>query len=104
MIAASFSLSLPRLGWKSTSTPRSLKICTAAGDSASEMSTLGFVMDVTFQYRERLPGQSALWREEPGSILRDGGYGSRLALPLAGTTNAWELRCLRQLRPGQIGR
>ena len=39
--AASFSLSLPRLGWKSTSTPRSLKICTAAGDSASEMRTLG---------------------------------------------------------------
>src|SRR5882757_4812905 len=41
MISASFSLSLPRLGWKSTSTPRSLKICTAAGDSASEMRTLG---------------------------------------------------------------
>src|SRR5215213_2606163 len=41
MISASLSLSLPRLGWKSTSTPRSLKICTAAGDSASEMRTLG---------------------------------------------------------------
>ena len=41
MIAASLSLSLPRLGWKSTSTPRSLKICTAAGDSASEMRTRG---------------------------------------------------------------
>src|SRR6201746_513185 len=40
MISASLSLSLPRLGWKSTSMPRSLKICTAAGDSASEMSTL----------------------------------------------------------------
>src|SRR6185437_15401956 len=43
MISASLSLSLPRLGWKSTSTPRSLKICTAAGDSASEMRTLGMV-------------------------------------------------------------
>src|ERR1700690_544353 len=42
MISASLSLSLPRLGWKSTSMPRSLKICTAAGDSASEMRTLGF--------------------------------------------------------------
>ena len=41
MIAASLSLSLPRFGWKSTSTPRSLKICTAAGDSASEMRTFG---------------------------------------------------------------
>lgn len=26
MISASFSLSLPKLGWKSTSTPRSLKM------------------------------------------------------------------------------
>src|SRR5262249_2590313 len=39
--AASRSLSLPSLGWKSTWTPRSLKICTAAGESASEMRTLG---------------------------------------------------------------
>src|SRR5215510_3924291 len=46
MISASLSLSLPRLGWKSTSTPRSLKICTAAGDRASEMRTLGFDMGV----------------------------------------------------------
>src|SRR5579859_315238 len=44
MISASLSLSLPRLGWKSTSTPRSLKICTAAGERASEMRTLGLVM------------------------------------------------------------
>src|SRR5438270_13628929 len=44
MISASFSLSLPRLGWKSTSTPRSLKICTAAGDRASEIRTLGLVI------------------------------------------------------------
>src|SRR4029079_18527382 len=41
MISASLSLSLPRLGWKSTSMPRSLKICTAAGERASEMRTLG---------------------------------------------------------------
>jgi hypothetical protein len=39
--SASFSLSPPSLGWKSTSRPRSLKICTAAGESASEMRTLG---------------------------------------------------------------
>src|SRR3954451_7813118 len=44
MISASFSLSLPRLGWKSTSMPRSLNICTAAGDSASEMRTLGLAI------------------------------------------------------------
>src|SRR5579871_4758568 len=100
MASASFSLSLPRFGWKSTSTPRSLKICTAAGDNASEMSTLGLVMSVTFEYRECLPGRSAAWREEPGSILRDGGYGSRLALRLAGTTDAKELRRLRKLRLG----
>src|SRR5918992_737912 len=41
MILASLSLSLPRSGWKSTSTPRSLKICTAADDRASEMRTRG---------------------------------------------------------------
>src|ERR1041385_283252 len=41
MISASLSLSLPRLGWKSTSTPRSLKICTAAGERASEIRTRG---------------------------------------------------------------
>src|ERR1700730_7024019 len=46
MISASLSLSLPRLGWKSTSTPRSLKICTAAGESASEMRTLGLDIGV----------------------------------------------------------
>src|SRR5438046_10037224 len=45
-IAASFSLSLPRLGWKSTSTPRSLKICTAAGERASEMRTFGLDIGV----------------------------------------------------------
>src|SRR5580658_1730153 len=40
MVSASLSLSLPRLGWNSTSNPRSLKIATAAGESASEMRTL----------------------------------------------------------------
>ena len=39
--SASLSLSPPSFGWKSTSMPRSLKICTAAGESASEMRTLG---------------------------------------------------------------
>src|SRR5690348_3148455 len=46
MISASLSLSLPRLGWKSTSMPRSLKICTAAGESASEMRTFGLDIGV----------------------------------------------------------
>src|SRR5687768_15396892 len=44
MISASLSLSLPSAGWKSTSMPRSLKICTAAGDRASEISTFGLVI------------------------------------------------------------
>ena len=41
MISASFSLSLPSVGSKVTSMPRSLKICTAVGESSSEMRTLG---------------------------------------------------------------
>src|SRR3569832_388726 len=49
MMSASLSLSLPRLGWKSTSTPRSLKICTAAGESASEMRTFGLDMIAILQ-------------------------------------------------------
>src|SRR5580704_13340622 len=62
--------------------PRSLKICTAAGDSASEISTLGFVIGATF-YRERLPGRSATWREEPDpySVTVVMGPGSRFAWP-----------------------
>src|SRR5215471_3591344 len=43
MISARRALSLPRLGWKSTSTPRSLKIWTAAEESASEMRTRGVI-------------------------------------------------------------
>src|SRR6185295_19806317 len=34
-------LSAPSFGWKSTSMPRSLKICTAAEERASEMRTRG---------------------------------------------------------------
>ncbi len=41
MISASFSLSLPTSGRKSTSMPRSRKICTAVSDSLSDTSTLG---------------------------------------------------------------
>src|SRR5450830_1079456 len=48
--SASLSLSLPRLGWKSTSMPRSLKICTAAGESASEMRTLGMAIAAFFEW------------------------------------------------------
>src|SRR5882724_9359663 len=63
MISASFSLSLPRLGWKSTSMPRSLKICTAAGDSASEMRTLGFVIGVILKRELLMSVESSLVRE-----------------------------------------
>ncbi|CAA9340896.1 MAG: hypothetical protein AVDCRST_MAG90-1940 [uncultured Microvirga sp.] len=46
--SASRSLSLPRSGWKSASTPRSRKICTAAGERASEMRTRGVGMSLSF--------------------------------------------------------
>src|SRR6476620_12244580 len=64
MVSASLSLSLPRLGWKSTSTPRSLNICTAAGDSASEMRTFGLDMGVILH---TLP-----WRGRVGAKRRGG--------------------------------
>src|SRR5262245_41049587 len=48
MTAASFSLSPPRAGWNSTSMPRSRKICTAAGERASEMRTFGADMGAFF--------------------------------------------------------
>src|SRR6202034_4527783 len=59
MISASLSLSLPRLGWKSTSMPRSLKICTAAGDNASEMRTLGFVIGLIRSWSMHLSSSPA---------------------------------------------
>ena len=43
MSMASFSLSAPRSGWNSTSTPRSRKTLTAVSDKASEMSTRGVI-------------------------------------------------------------
>ncbi len=46
MTEASLSLSLPRSGSNVTSMPRSLKICTAVGESLSEMRTFGAVMFV----------------------------------------------------------
>src|SRR6202022_4972988 len=79
MISASLSLSLPRLGWKSTSMPRSRKICTAAGDKASEMRTLGLGMRyVSFEKMKRRPRRSGTWREEPGP----GNGSERSLLPL----------------------
>src|SRR5712691_7532672 len=79
MISASLSLSLPRLGWKSTSTPRSLKICTAAGESASEMRTLGLDMGVILKRTETVvPALSRdpysrwwLWVPGRASLARD---------------------------------
>ena len=81
MISASLSLSLPRLGWKSTSTPRSLKICTAAGDSASEMRTLGLVIDSDpLNIRAVVPARSAagVQSRDPYSV-RGTGVPSRRA-------------------------
>src|SRR5262249_6349200 len=72
MISASLSLSLPRLGWKSTSTPRSLKICTAAGESASEMRTLGFDMIVIpWNIESVVPAEAPLGAQsrDPYSVL-----------------------------------
>src|SRR5271170_4128154 len=69
MIAASFSLSLPRFGWKSTSMPRSLKICTAAGDSASEMSTLGFVIEVSRDKSRDGPLELSSLREDVSEAI-----------------------------------
>src|SRR5258707_13962637 len=61
MMSASLSLSLPRLGWKSTSTPRSLKICTAAGESASEMRTFGLDIGYgSFENRAVVPAEAPL--------------------------------------------
>src|SRR5258707_8520233 len=102
MISASFSLSLPRLGWKSTSMPRSLKICTAAGDKASEMRTLGLGIGGSFEETKRRPGRSATWREEPGPISRDGGYGSRVARRRAACPGR-RLKNLRRLRERGLG-
>src|ERR1700747_1072348 len=73
MISASLSLSLPRLGWKSTSTPRSLKICTAAGESASEMRTLGFDIGVIRVGRRLFDVVTC--GLDPGSISLEGGPG-----------------------------
>src|SRR5215472_574848 len=55
--AASFSLSAPSFGWKSTSTPRSRKICTAAGERASEMRTRGVMASRRLQQRVLASGK-----------------------------------------------
>src|SRR5437899_2501135 len=52
--SASFSLSAPSFGWKSTATPRSRKICTAAGESASEIRTLGDIEEVSRRLAQRV--------------------------------------------------
>ena len=49
----SFSGSLPRSGWKSTSTPLSRKICTAASESLSEIRTLGMSLVSLHERRRR---------------------------------------------------
>src|SRR3954453_29940 len=87
MISASLSLSLPRLGWKSTSMPRSLKIWTAAGDSASEMSTLGLDILPFLHLRIGRVGDAPNWGETglisaPSPSLAGKGQGRRLTQPL----------------------
>src|ERR1700731_2769035 len=111
MISASLSLSLPRLGWKSTSTPRSLNICTAAGDSASEMRTFGFVMGVFLdpplegEGRREAPG----WGESCGlrkfRVRRAGRISPHPAAPFGASTlplqgRVKKSRRLQKLRPG----
>src|SRR5690606_38759618 len=61
MISASFSLSLPSFGWKSTSTPRSRKIWTAVSDSSSDTSTRGATIGLL---------QSVRWDEVKGGSAR----------------------------------
>src|SRR3954453_14968407 len=97
MISASFSLSLPRLGWKSTSIPRSLKICTAAGDKASEMRTLGLDIGA---FPSPSPGGEGR-REAPGGgeavgcgILRAPNWGKDRPIPP-------HLRCVDPPPPGE---
>src|SRR5947209_7743847 len=63
--SASFSLSAPSFGWKSTSTPRSLKICTAAGESASEIRTRGATVEAPVIWSAQ-PAQHVRVRIEPG--------------------------------------
>ncbi len=55
-------LVLAEFGWKSTSMPRSLKICTAAGESASEMRTLGADMMDYLSSLLRKPRLAAMTR------------------------------------------
>ena len=50
--AASLSLSLPSAASKVTSMPRSLKICTAAGERASEMRTRGLGLVIGMSLKE----------------------------------------------------
>src|ERR1700710_3232198 len=94
MISASLSLSLPRLGWKSTSMPRSVKVCAAAGDSASEMRTLGFVMgmgsvlDDAFETRHPPPKREACLRVgEPRAHLEMDGRSSPAITMMERTNN-----------------
>ena len=67
MVSASLSLSLPRLGWNSTSTPRSLKICTAAGDNASEIRTRAVMAEFLCDQRNQrsMWGQSSVAARTP---------------------------------------
>src|SRR4051794_27481797 len=95
MISASLSLSLPRLGWKSTSMPRSLKICTAAGDSASEIRTLGLDMGSSFENLSVVPAEARLARsEEP--LARDDGSKNYAAFGSAAlaSVNAQSIHCV----------
>ena len=67
--AASLSLSLPRFGWKSTVTPRSLKIWTAAGESASEIRTRG-LMARSFGSAHPAPHVGKRWQAFFGGPVR----------------------------------
>src|SRR3954454_14098342 len=90
MIAASFSLSLPRLGWKSTSTPRSLKICTAAGDSASEMRTRGLDIELILCKRGNVvPIEAGLMLTQAGDETRSAARGRLPRATMSGVQAAF---------------
>src|SRR5581483_506253 len=93
IVAASLSLSLPRLGWKSTSTPRSLKICTAALDNASEMRTLGAI-DPSLRHFGRARGARA--GNPSGNKTTIGWIGLDSGFALRAPRNDPFSRCFRQ--------
>src|SRR5690606_925194 len=78
MISASFSLSLPSFGWKSTSTPRSRKIWTAVSDNSSDTRTRGAILGLLIGLIMEVMGRWQLRpKTEPYAIRSDGSLAER---------------------------